>query len=317
MEINISGFKTLLRPISADRLKGLPIDVYVSYRFYEGEFKGVSLCFLEAKNSTFQSTPAKCKKISIKVYDSLQLPIVFLFDNLPFVIRQRMIEQGVYFVVPGKYANLPNLFVNALNTSEQVKSRGKLSPVAQYILLYYLQHHNCKFNNIKAIQHEIDFSYMQITRAVVDLERFGLCTTKTLHSVEKRIAFTEDKNSLWQRAQEFLRSPVLKVMFTDDQLPEDIGRIAGINALAYYTDLNRVRQQILAVDKATFSEIEKAQIELNPVEGKSSIQVWIYPPTIMTDNIVVDPLSLWLTLKGDNNPRVETALENLINNITW
>jgi len=317
MKINISGFDTTLQPITPDRLKGLPVDIFVRYKFFEGEFNGVSLCFLAGKDGSQHSTPVRCRKTSIKINQILQLPVVFLFENLSYVIRQRMIEQGVYFVISGKYANLPNLFVNARDTQEQVKLSGKLSPVAQYILLYYLQHENCIFNNFEAIRQKTVFSYLQITRAIVDLERFGLCETKTVQGKGKSITFSENKKSLWQSSQKFLRSPILKVMFTDNPIPENIGRIAGVNALAYYTELNSIRQRILAVDKTSFSEIETDGIALNQVEGNTAIQVWKYPPTIMSDSKVVDALSLWLTMDRDKNPRVEDAIEQLINNIKW
>jgi hypothetical protein len=41
----------------------------------------------------------------------------------------------------------------------------------------------------------------------------------------------------------------------------------------------------------------------------------VYPPTILAEIGYVDPLSLWLTLTDNDNPRIEDAVEQLIETI--
>jgi hypothetical protein len=43
----------------------------------------------------------------------------------------------------------------------------------------------------------------------------------------------------------------------------------------------------------------------------------MYPPTILAETGYVDPLSLWLTLTDNDNPRIEDAVEQLIETIKW
>lgn len=316
-DINISGFNIKLRPFPDNLLNDIPVDIYVRFYFLEGSFRNIGLCFLENKAVDQHLSPAKCKKISGRISALTGYPVVFIFDRLMFVQRQRMIEQGVYFVISGKYANLPNLFVNAIDSPRACKSNGKLSPVAQYLLLYYLQNRDKEFDTIAKIQRCAPFSYLQISRALVDLELFGLCESENIPGKGKKIVCRLDRKALWDKSQPYLRNPVKRISYTDSEISvEDGWRQSGINALAGYTDLSMVRQRSFALDKAHYSELEKKNIDLNPIEGKTSFQEWIYPPTISEDESV-DALSLWLTMQGNTNPRIESALEHLIKNIKW
>ncbi|MBO4964869.1 MAG: hypothetical protein J6C81_01230 [Muribaculaceae bacterium] len=312
--INIAGFKTRLYKMPDRQLRNIPVDVDVRFDFAQGEFKGLMLCFLSAKKDAAIPTPSICRKTADRIKGDVTGTVVFLFDSLPFYQRQRMIEQGVYFVVSGKYANLPNLFVNAVESAKPSKQNGKLSPVAQYILLYYLQHPDCNFHNIGNIEAVTPFSYLQISRAVTDLEHFGLCKADYRPGKGKELVFDSDRRRLWNGALPFMKSPVKRTCFTDTEL-NNRGAISGVNGIAHYTSLSPVRKNTLAFDKKKLIEVTKS-LTTNPIEGATEIEEWQYPPTI-TGTEYADPLSLYLSMRESTNPRVEDALEQLIENIKW
>lgn len=317
-EINISGFNIHLTPMDDRLLKLLPVDIYVRYNLLVGVFKDVEMCFLDGKETDRSQSPIQCRKTADKLHESLRCPIVFIFNKMQYIQRKRMIERGVYFVVSGKYANLPNLFVNIMDNQRNEKKSRKLSPSAQYILLYYLQHDTDDFDRIVAIKRHTPFSYLQVTRAVVDLESFELCKTHNTPQTGKTICFDRNRKSLWAKAQPYLRNPVRATVYTDSHLSlEADDKLSGMNALAHYSCLNQVRQHTMALGRQDFKSLSTSGIEINPVEGSTAIQEWIYPPTICPESEYVDPLSLWLSLTGDNNPRVEDALEQLIENMKW
>jgi hypothetical protein len=55
--------------------------------------------------------------------------------------------------------------------------------------------------------------------------------------------------------------------------------------------------------------------DLIPPDGAEnageSVQIWSYPPTLGGDGTTVDPLSLLLTLDGNNDERVQMAIAEL------
>jgi hypothetical protein len=51
--------------------------------------------------------------------------------------------------------------------------------------------------------------------------------------------------------------------------------------------------------------------------GDNRIEVWLYNPIILSGNKNVDKLSLYLSLKHEEDERIKGALEDLINEIQW
>ena len=49
----------------------------------------------------------------------------------------------------------------------------------------------------------------------------------------------------------------------------------------------------------------------------SGIEVWRYPPALFAEDGIVDPLSLYLSLKEDRDERTETALEEMMEKFKW
>lgn len=47
------------------------------------------------------------------------------------------------------------------------------------------------------------------------------------------------------------------------------------------------------------------------------IEVWSYPPALFAENEIVDPLSLYLSLKGDTDERTQSALHEMMRKFGW
>ena len=91
-----------------------------------------------------------------------------------------------------------------------------------------------------------------------------------------------------------------------------------------YTDLNPSKQQYFAIEKTVFYGLQKsnALVNLNDYEGKYAIEVWKYDPLTLVDELpndmaVVDPLSLYLSLRDSKDERIEMALEQIIEKNIW
>lgn len=119
-----------------DELKGVFIDAILGYDFYKADFNGQRFCLLVSKREE-KSTPTKYKQLSNRLEQLLACPIVFLFGRLEYYERNRLIEQGAFFVVSEKYVYLPYLIINAKDTDK--KSTEVLNATSQFLLLYHLQ----------------------------------------------------------------------------------------------------------------------------------------------------------------------------------
>jgi hypothetical protein len=55
-----------------------------------------------------------------------------------------------------------------------------------------------------------------------------------------------------------------------------------------------------------------------PEPNAAEIELWRYEPALLSkDGKSVDPLSLYLSMRGTSDERVEAALANLLKGIQW
>ncbi len=209
-DIVILGRPLKLQERSKAQMKGVTIGDSLAYKFYDGEFHGMSLLFAEPKG--------------------------FLLPTCPAYERQRLIDKDVYFIASDKYVHLPMLLAN--ERIRKTKQAKVLTPVAQYLLLYHLQIESIEGLAARDLQDKMPYSYASITLGITCLEDLGLCQKVADGSKRKVIHFDKTGKDLWEQAQSVLINPVEERIFCDDLLSDEHYPACGINALAHYTWLN-------------------------------------------------------------------------------
>lgn len=303
--VNIAGQLVKLTRVEKSELKGLSIDYLVRFSFFLGELRGDSLIFIKRKGRE-NITPLQYLGLVRKFEKVFDYPQVFIFDDLKYYERNRLLNYGVYFVVSDKYVHLPFLLINAKATTK--RRSETLSPVAQYLLLLTMQNSKFKRCTLKDLEQIASYTYATISKAISQLEEFQLCKTEKDGRV-KYITFNSDEE-LWWSCQSILNNPILKLMYCN-QIPSDKEYvISSYNALSFYSNLNPEERQTYAISKGEFEANEF--VGLNEIEGDITLEVWSYPPI---GDKYVDKLSLVLSLQNDRDPRVEKELENIIKTI--
>lgn len=316
-EIAILGRPIQLQERSKAQMEGATIGDLLTYKFYDGEFHGMPLLFAEPKGKV--ATP-RCLSVTANNLTSLlQLPIVFLLPACPAYERQRLIDKDVYFVVSEKYVHLPMLLAN--ERVRKTKQAKTLTPVAQYLLLYHLQIGSIEGMAARDIEDKIPYSYASITLGLTCLEDLRLCKKVTETSKRKVIHFDMKGMNLWEQAQPFLVNPVEERIYCDGLLSDDSFPECGINALAHYTRLNPdpERTIMMSVKQLRNFKSSEALVRPNEFDGNIIIEAWKYPPVtaIGVKAEWVDKLSLAISLREDEDPRVEGEVERLINETEW
>ncbi len=314
--ISILGIQTDLIPIQREKLRGINTDLFLRFSFYTIEFNNQTLCVIQAKKEQNSLTPLKYKQITKQVETLVGMPVVVILGSLSYYERERLINQGVYFVISDKYAFLPSLIVN-VQAKKKVKNPTRLTPVAQYVFLYYLLSEKTKEEyTIKDLEQIMPYNYVALARAVANLEDCKLCSTEIKdNSGIKYIHFEKDKRELWTKAQVYLSSPVKKVIYCE-AIPKGNFSISGINALSHYSHLNSEQYETNAIWDKLFNPSE---VQFNEVEGSFKIELWKYPTTMppLLNHNVVDKLSLYLSMKDEPDARIEKELEIMIEEMKW
>lgn len=197
-----------LTRIGRDELKGLNLDLVLSFQFYKTVFNHNKLCIAEAIDPTQNYTPRQYGNIASSIEQILKMPVAFRLQSAPSHIRGRLIGQGVYFIISDQYAFLPSLLINERIKRKDNKEKP-LSPVAQYTLLYYLLHKEIAEFTIQGIQPRTPYNYLAISRAITELEE------KQLFHVQKEwktklVSSSISRKELWEYSMHFLSSPVKK-----------------------------------------------------------------------------------------------------------
>lgn len=266
------------------------------------------------KNREESITPMRYKKITEFVESVVGMPVAALLDDsLMYIQRERMINQGVYFIVSDKYAFLPSIVANT--QARKKRKLNRLTPAAQYVLLYYLSDENAKNSfTIMELANITSYSYVSMARAVVSLEDCGLCQVEMDNKNTKQIYFVDSKRVLWSNAQKYLSTPVKKVLYSDIK-PEGNFSISGVNALAHYSHLNPEERKTVAIWEKIFKPIDE---HYNKIEGLYKKEIWKYPTSMPgQNNKFVNKLSLYLTMKDKPDPRIEKELEIMIEKMKW
>ena len=318
MEITILGSNIALQRCGKAQLKGITVGDSLMFDFYTGEYLGVEMLFVKPKDGN--PTPRSCAISANRWEQRFGKPAVFILDSGLAYERQRLIDKGVYFVVSDKFAHLPMLVANErMRKTEPAK---RLTPVAQYILLYHLQIESLEGMSAREMAGLLPYSYESITLGLTCLDDLGLCNKVQDGAKHKIMRFSARGADLWAQAQKHMFSPVDKRLYCDDMRDDDADYpICGINALSHYPMLNPDDERMIAVGSKQLKAMldGKRLVRPNRYDGNIIIEGWKYPPVCKLGEKCeyVDKLSLALSLQDDHDARVEGEVERIINDMKW
>lgn len=306
--ITIAGQNIELLPLNGQEQKRLWLEVIANFEVSEFKFNGRrQLLFVPKSNIKY--APIHLKKLSERATSALDISAVFYYDRLLTYERDRLVEQGVYFVVADKYAFVPTLIINRKESDTGIKEI--FSPATQYILLFHLQSESISGKRIKDLESLVPYKYKTIAKSIGQLQQHGILSLDG--GKEKTIIIKRGGKELWNMSQTFLASPIKSVHYSSQ--PFVGGEIAGLSALSHYSMLAPEDVSTRAITTVQYTELKEKGHQFLPFEDKQRIEVWKYPP--LGNDGYVDKLSLYLTLKDDKDPRVEKELETMINEMPW
>jgi hypothetical protein len=226
---------------------------------------------------------------------------------------------------------LPDLLIDLRENFTNPKASRKnetLLPSAQFLIIYYIIHRNDNWRiedkSFKEIAIKTGYTAMAITKAVENLRHHDLIDV--VGDKEKHIGFKMGISEMWNNLTErkLLINPVSKRVFVDEKPQNLLLLKSNISALTEFSDINAGQQDFYAIEKGIFYELQKENnlVNINEFEGQYCLEVWKYNPDklvgeMATDNSVVDPLSLFLSLKDSSDERIDMALDKIILDYIW
>lgn len=319
---------TLHRPIELadwDGAASLPTFLSQRYDFFVALI-GHQPCLFAANRDTADATPAEVAKHIARIESAFDGVVIYAARRLGADRRSRLVAAGVPFVVPGNQLYIPAL---ALDLRENFRARPKrgldqLSPVAQAVLFYgVLYSHELRANRRSRtpsqLANVVGYSAMSVGRAFEELANVELATINK-RGRSKEIEFDPDGRALIEVARPLLRNPVRGRKLIQGHPVSPPMKLAGESALANLTGLSPppLAQWAMHSDEwASLAAIHDFALVDEADEADVALELWYYLPDVLSDQVTVDPLSLYAQHWDSHNERVAKAAEDALDHVPW
>lgn len=243
--------------------------------------------------------------------------VILYFTKLPTRDRQKLARSNVQFMVADRFLYAPLLGIAGVTrgfiaSESDLLERLELSPMAETILVGQLLDGRFTGNSGKEIAQALGITPAAASQALKELEKQELVQMR--RTGKSKSANFEERSVLWQKGFRLLKNPV------EAELPLETAPKAalkaGLSALADSTMLVDPEQPIWAVYKRGFKQpVSRKSSAMEPVRERCKLQLWHRDPTILSANGMVDQISLFLSLVGATDERIQKELAGLLGNL--
>lgn len=250
--------------------------------------------------------------------EKLQLPCILYLDALDGNERRQLIKHKVSFIVPGRQIYIPTL--GTYLTEKRLNSykvATSLTPAAQHVVLYYLQREGLTHLGLKDWAQRMGYPPKTISLVATELVQAGICDVVPLQGRAKGLSFKSEGRRLWEQALPMLSSPIDKVGYvlcSEEEIALPV--LSYDDALSHYTDMGRMPGHAYAVEKRSDAGKRLLQtVSVANLPDSSRIEFWKYNPLILSQDGYIDPLSMILIYKDNEDERIQGQIKRLIDKI--
>lgn len=303
-------------PVKWDGEETLPYYLRDLYAFYRTDILGIPHLLMVARDDG-SHTPAEVRRHLVSVRELWGGEVIYVQAAISAYNRKRLIQQKVPFIVPGKQMFLASLGIDLREHFRRgTEHSARISPSTQAVVLYALLQDACREYTPSGLAETLGYTRMTMSRAFDELGAAELGTVE-MHGRERKLRVADDKRACWERAREWLSSPVRKRVWVHLQSNEWQGVYSGLTALAHYSMLAPPDYPVFAVGLQEWkSVVQQYEVAILPQAEPDAVmvEIWSYDPRLFSADNVVDRLSLFLSLRADPSERVKSAIEEMMEN---
>lgn len=297
----------------------MPLFLKSEFEYRKIEILGMKFVIAEVKNSD-EVTIDRLENRKSKMAQYLSVEsIVFVFEEISHYMRRRLIEEKISFVVNGKMIYILELGTvfseRAISKyTRQIKLKNEqIKPATQALLLYLLKTQDFS-SSMSEIAKVISVSVMSVSRAFLELKKFGFIDT-ILKDEKETYAFKGRREEVWEMAKPYMINPVVKTVYLN---PNSVNNrelssllISGESALSRYSMLSAPLNEVFGIHKSIFSE-EFKDVPLLPISEKGSLTVQIFSHKLFSKGDCLDKLSTALVLIDETDERVRAEVDRML-----
>ena len=316
----ISIFQSFYINVSVEKIAlTLPISFEKRFQYAKMKFNKESFLLIkEKRRGSLNSFVTQARTMGRKA----SMDVILVFTKLSDNEKKQLLQARVPFVDFKGNLFFPPLGL-ALNANGDVEVFKELTPSEQLTWIAFLLTKGQKVVDVDLLSQITGLPNSTIYRCLRTFK-----TLNWLNKPNKLYTYTASKKELFLKSESFLFNPIKKRLLLSDfdlkKIQTDSRLLyGGTYALSYLTFLAESDENSSYV--ISLRQFNKLSLPLSQhvLEGKV-LEIWRYSPFVSEfwndfkenqDRQFVDPISLYLTLKDDDDPRVEEEIEVLKSNI--
>ena len=232
--------------------------------------------------------------------------------------KERLIEEGIPFVIREKQIYLPFLGVALSNEDERViKPCERLSFLTQKLLLTSI-YEKWEGMSVSNAAERLSVAKTSVTRCYDEIEVLGLPYIKK-KSRSRLFSVNGNAKEMWEQIRDILRNPILQQFQFKNNI-NHAGILSGMSALGVYSMLGDNPYPIYAVSKKEIRVLLAKNELLRSSADMPGCVIQELGYMIRFDkNQAIDPLSVALMITDSelNDPRVSKAVDEMLEVEVW
>lgn len=292
----------------------LPLFLQNEYDFFSCKIHNISCVFLKPKKDHLFISGLQKHIARLRDFTDAQ-PVLWL-DAVRGTQRSNLVRNRIAFIVPDLQLYLPFLYIYFKEEFISPPTHvDHFTASVQEVYLWLLIHPRDYYSAVR-ISAELNLSAMTASRALRDIEELELITMQGSATRKKYRRIKKEK--YWHNGLPYLISPVIREINVR-KLPLNINvYLSGDSALARNTMLNAPSHPVYASNKKSLDKIPVEDI-LQPYDLDDVdyiiLELWKYDPGLFSKTETVDPFSLYISMRGQDDPRLDIEFEEIMKEV--
>lgn len=314
----LAGEPIDLKHLTSDQMTGLPTFLASEYVYMEWSWLGQRVVLAQVQGDHDLESVSKLQSTHQTLAGHFKRPVVFVFPALDAYYRNRLVQLGLPFIVPGRQLFVPP-FASLSEQFNRVAKSDKLSAAAQATVLFQLHRPQADGSLLNQWAEWLGYSAMTMTKVRDELVAHNLCMREE-GAKPRGLRFLHQKRALWDVALPFLRSPVGRTHWVQFQKTPPALPLAGLTALSKLSLLEDDPLPTYACHTNLWKKLKtvtSAQEVGHTEEASARVECWRYAPGLLAEKGTVDRLSLYLSLADSSDERVRLAAKSVLEGMSW
>lgn len=296
----------------------LPIVFHKKYEFMQLMINGEKFLLIKEKRTGSLENFVKQAK---GIQKQTGLAVILVFNKLSDVQKKQLLQIAVPYI--DYHENIYFPYLGFLFSKVENEVDKKLTSTEQKVLISLLLDSSTFEINIEEISCLTDLSIPSLYRVFKNFKDRGWLTNKN-----KSYHFAKTKAQIFNEAKKFLKNPIHNtVLISEDdfqRITQNLDlKLSNTKALSTISILaDNDEYGTYALSKKQFKKIEES-FQQHIFQGHK-IEIWDYEPIHFNylkeeclrdeskgESALIDPISLYLILKDDEDPRIEEEVEKL------